>query len=322
MTSEQEPIRSKECERQLTSTIYMVQPDHFAFNPQTFSTNSRQEKLTLAKTKIQQAAFAEFNSMVFTLQSHEINVIIGQNDPKKITPDEVFPNNWFSTHEDGTLILYPMFAPNRSLERMSDPNFLKKLREQGNFKPKDIKLLNEFEQTRQCLEGTGSLILDRKNKVAYASQSPRTSPVALQAFADSMNYDVIPFHTTQTIDAKEVYHTNVVLSVGDGFAVICPEVIRDPKERNFVIKSLSQNHEIIEITEKQMDNYCGNILQLATPLGKPIIVMSDTAYKGFEPGQRKTLEKYGNLVPVKIPTIEKVGGGSARCMIAEIFPTY
>jgi hypothetical protein len=320
MTSETEPIRSKERERQITSTIYMVAPDHFGFNPQTASTNSFQTRIDSDQKEIQERAFAEFKSMVFTLQSQEINVVIGHNAPGRITPDEVFPNNWFSTHEDGTLILYPMFAQNRRLERMADPDFLKKLKEQGKFHPKEIKDFAKFEQSGQCLEGTGSLILDRKNKIAYTSQSPRTSLVALQEFSETMNYDSVPFHATR-LDGKEVYHTNVVLSVGDGFAVICPDVIRKPGEKNRVLRSLAQNHEVIEITEEQMDKYCANILQLDTPSGKPIIVMSDTAYDGFESEQRNKLEKYGKLVPVHIPTIEQVGGGSARCMIAEIFPS-
>lgn len=319
MAPEIEPQRSKEQERQITSTIYMVQPDHFGFNPQTASTCGYSEQPVEDEKIIQQKAFAEFKGMVFTLQSHEISVVIGHNAPGRITPDEVFPNNWFSTHEDGTLILYPMFAENRRLERMSDPDFIKKLKDQGKFHPKEIKDFAKFEQTGQCLEGTGSLILDRKNKIAYASESPRTSLVALQEFSENMNYDSVPFHATR-LDGKEVYHTNVVLSIGEGFAVICPDVIRKSGEKNRVLKSLTQNHEVIEITEEQMGRYCANILQLDTPSGKPIIVMSDNAYDGFEPDQRKSLKKYGQLVPIYIPTIERVGGGSARCMIAEIFP--
>ncbi len=319
MATEIEPLRSKEQERQITSTVYMVRPDHFGFNPETEKTNTFQKKISLTEKEIQQKAFAEFKAMVFTLQSHEVNVIVGQNFPGRIAPDEVFPNNWFTTHEDGTLILYPMFAPNRRLERMADPIFLKKLKEQGKFHPEEIKDFSKFEQTDQFLEGTGSLILDRKNKIAYASQSPRTSLVALQTFSETMNYDFIPFHATR-LDGQEIYHTNVVMSVGNGFAVICPDVIRRPGEKNRVITSLAQKHEIIEITEEQMGRFCANILQLDTPSGKPIIVMSDTAFNGFEPDQRKSLENYGKLVPVHIPTIEQVGGGSARCMIAEIFP--
>jgi len=297
----------------------MVRPDHFAFNTQTAPSNTFQHNPeSQTQDQVQKSALGEFETMVTTLQGHGINVIVGENTESRNTPDEVFPNNWFSTHEDGTLIYYPMLALNRRLERQSDPKFMQKLRTQGHFQPKRIKDLSVAEEHDFFLEGTGSLILDRKNKIAYAHESPRTSVDALRIFSEMMGYQATLFQA-KSRDRKPIYHTNVVMSIEEKFSVICSEVVRDKDQKKLIVEQLARDREVIEITEDQMSSFCANIIELSAPDGS-IIVMSETAKNAFTQKQLRTLKKYGKPVAVKIPTIETVGGGSARCMVSEIFP--
>ncbi|OQY13680.1 MAG: hypothetical protein B6I31_00595, partial [Desulfobacteraceae bacterium 4572_19] len=269
---------------QLTNTVFMVSPNDFAYNFETAKSNVFQHKLA---------------------------------DSAKVTK----LNNWFSTHRTGngknTLVLYPMLTPNRRAEIRTD--LLKeKLKQQGYSIDKVVDLRHYVDEGK-FLEGTGSMVLDRKNKVAFASLSPRTNIDVFYDFCKQLGYRPIIFHTYDQ-DGKLIYHTNVVMSIGDGFVVIAADNIRDSKEKTRVMAELrALGKKIIKISSDQVNNMCGNILELKSNNDGDIIVMSTTAYKHFTKDQKAELEKFGNIVPVDIHTIEEVGGGSARCMIAEIF---
>lgn len=300
---------------QTTGAVFMVSPDSFGFNPETARTNFFQKQTKILEKKVKNKALMEFNEMVSVLRAQGIKVFVVPSRKGIETPDAVFPNNWISTHENGTIILYPMLAPNRRSERQwSDIQKLLNI-------TKDVIAhdLTYLEKEGYFLEGTGSLVLDRKNKIAFAIESPRTSPIAVNIFCQITGYKSLIFHACDEND-NAIYHTNVVMSIGNGFVIICPESIKDSKERQEVVSKLEKlGLEMIRITKSQMKNFCGNILELSSSDGKSKIVMSQTAFDSFSKEQKKSLRKYGDLIPVKIPTIERVGGGSARCMLAEIF---
>ncbi len=307
-------------QHQLTDTVVMISPDQFGFNPETAVTNVFQHNLTeegLSEQIIRDTALEEFQQMVTVLKEHQINVLVLPSRKDVVTPDAVFPNNWFSHHENNLLILYPMLTPNRRVERQ--PKALTALLASAGIPHPTVKDLANDEHKGNILEGTGSLVLDREHQVAFAMGSPRTTKAEFEKWCKEMDYQGIFFHA---YDAKRfpIYHTNVVMSIGREYVVICLDSISDTNEKEKVIQTLKTlNKEIIPISIEQLKSFCGNILQALSTKGEVIIIMSDSAWEAFTPQQQKILHKYGEIIPVHIPTIEKVSGGSARCMLAEIF---
>lgn len=302
---------------QLTNTVVMVSPNHFGFNPQTAGSNIFQHQISASDQDIQQKALLEFNNSVSLLKTSGINVLVLNSPQEVITPDSIFPNNWFSHHSGGRLVIYPMLAPNRRLERQTQ-NLEELLKSSGVKLTETINLAPDENQSH-ILEGTGSLVLDRANKVAFAMESPRTTKEEFDKWCDLMSYEGIFFHAYDK-NGFPIYHTNVTMSIGKEYAVICLDSIIDSKEKELVKnKVISLGKEIIVLTKDQIYNYCGNTLQLISTNNTPKIVMSKTAASGFNPDQLNALKKYGEIIELDIPTIETVGGGSARCMLAEVF---
>lgn len=306
--------------QQTTDTVVMIRPDSFRYNPQTAQTNTFMHAPD-DPSRVPELAMSEFDGMVGRLRGAGVEVIPLPSRHDVATPDAVFPNNWFSLHrEDGgghLLVLYPMQSPNRRLEERPVP-LEEALASEGVQVDRVVNLAG---LTRQglALEGTGSLVLDRVARVAFASLSPRTSPEALAEFCRQVGYRAVTFESRDA-SGDLIYHTNVMMSVGDRFAVICAESITDPLERRRVTGELRRlGKEIVEITRDQTLRMCGNILQLHNRKGEKLIVMSATAHAAFTPEQKAALGRYGRLVPVDVGTIEFVAGGSARCMIAEVF---
>ena len=295
----------------------MVSPNHFGFNPQTAESNVFQHQVSESEINIQKKALEEFNSAAETLKKNHINVLILPSREDAITPDAVFPNNWFSHHSGGKLVIYPMRAPNRRAERQ--PQKLKTLLEQNNVKVSEITDLTSDENNGHVLEGTGSLVLDRENKIAFAMESPRTAKEEFNKWCHIMSYEGILFHAYDK-EGFAIYHTNVTMSIGREYAVICLDSIKDADEKKVVEEKLkSLGKEIIELSVEQIYKYCGNTLQVSSTDGSSKIIMSKTAFEGFTQNQLEKLQKYGQIITLDIPTIENVGGGSARCMLAEVF---
>ena len=307
-------------EKQSTDTVLMISPDTFQFNIQTADTNAFQQQLKNSSAA-SEMALKEFHAMVEELRKHNIRVLILPSRAGIVTPDAVFPNNWFSTHlsPDGgeMVILYPMLADSRRAERQWDD--LKDLLDAQQIIVNEVKDLTGYEAENKYLEGTGSLVLDRVNRIAFAVLSPRTSLDVLHDFCKQMRYTPAMFSSVDK-HGKPVYHTNVVMSIGSQFAVIAADTITDMQEREQILSILKKcNKNIIAITSDQMEQMAGNILEVLSLDGKVKIIMSQTAHDAFTPEQRQVLSSYGDLLVVHIDTIEKLGGGSARCMLAEIF---
>ncbi len=297
---------------QSTSNILMIRPVSFGFNEQTAGSNAFQNRD--ANQQVQARALKEFDGFVQILQDNGVNVTVIDDTAEPHTPDSIFPNNWVSFHADGNIFLYPMQAKNRRLERRED--IISEL--EDNFKVNRIEDLSSFELESKFLEGTGSMVLDRDNKVAYACLSPRTNPDVLAVFCKQTGYKAITF---QAVDQNNmpIYHTNVLMGIGSNFVVICLDSIKDKQEQDEVVASFKQiNKDIIPITFDQMNHFAGNLLEVKNKTGETLIVMSQTAYHTFTQQQKVTLSKYGKLVYADIKTIEHVGGGSARCMMAEL----
>ncbi len=305
---------------QLTSSILMVSPDTFGFNSQTSLSNSFQNNTAEGPETLRKQAMIEFNAMVKLLIAGGVDVFVLGIDSEEDLPDAVFPNNWFATFEDGTVMLFPMLAENRRMERQ--PDIIEGIMEPAGFKAAKLIDLSPFENSGKILEGTGSLVLDRKNNCVYAIESERTTAEMFDEYCSIMNIPPasrVFFHADDE-KGNPIYHTNVMMSVGEGFAVVCDECISSWDERNEVINKLEECMiEVIRINYAQLNSFCGNILNLKNADGESLIVMSENARKAFTPTQISTLEKYGRIIAVDINTIEKTGGGSARCMIAEIF---
>jgi hypothetical protein len=301
---------------QTTRHVLMVRPFNFAFNTQTALSNVFQEAPGNTDPEvIRQKAFEEFDALAEVLKAKGIDVIIVPDTRQPAKPDAVFPNNWASFHEDGTLILYPMFAPNRRLEKRAE--IIRIVR--SKFKIKNIVDLSGYEFIDRFLEGTGSVVFDHDNRIAYACLSSRTNKDLLYVVADRLQYEPLWFYAYDT-HGVEIYHTNVMMCIAEKFAVICLDVIRDQKQREVILSSIIKSgRELIMISFNQMTNYAGNVLALKNNLGQDLLVMSQTASDSFTADQKGSLSKYCELISVPIPTIETIGGGSARCMIAEIF---
>jgi hypothetical protein len=294
----------------------MVRPASFGFNPQTAASNAFQRPADpTGDAEMQGRARGEFEGLAQALQRAGVEVLIAADTPLPAKPDAVFPNNWVSFHFDGTVALYPMLAPNRRCERRED--ILEQVVRDGRFHVSRTVDLTHREAEGKFLEGTGSLVLDRPQRVAYASLSPRTDLDVLGEFAQLLDYELVTFEARDGA-GQPVYHTNVVMAIGTRFAVVCGEAIALPPHRDAVFNKLrAAGHEILDISLRQMQGFAGNLLELSTAGGR-VIALSTTAWRGLELAQRRILESHGSVVPVDIPTIERIGGGGVRCMLAEI----
>jgi hypothetical protein len=307
--------------KQSTDTLMMVRPVQFRFNEQTAINNYYQKAIEgLSQSEIQSKASKEFDDFVEKLRSKKINVIIVDDTPEPSTPDSIFPNNWVSFHEDGRVGLYPMYAENRRSERRND--ILEQFVEKENLKISEMVDFSAHENESRFLEGTGSMILDRPNKIAYAAISVRTNEVVLDEFCEKFNYTAVKFKANQTFEGTRlpIYHTNVMMCVANELAILCADSIDDEKERKAVIESLEKTgKEVIEISEDQKHHFAGNMLQVNGTDGKPYLVMSAAAHQSLDDSQKNRIGKYCEILSSSLDTIEALGGGSARCMMAEVF---
>lgn len=305
--------------RQITDTILMIRPVNFRMNEQTAVNNYFQEDLELKNIEINTKAKKEFDAFVAKLRSAGITVIVEEDDKTSDTPDSIFPNNWVSFHDNGDVALYPMFAENRRKERRE--SIFLRLEDEG-FYIKNIVDYTSAEDEGFFLEGTGSLMLDRINRVAYCALSPRADEELFIEFCEDFEYSPVVFQANQTVDGKRlpIYHTNVMMCIAENFAVICLDSIDDKKERKNVVKHLKQSRkEIIAISEAQMHQFAGNMLQLKSGNGQTYLVMSQAAFNSLSGEQVKSIETHCEILSSPLDTIETCGGGSARCMMAEVF---
>lgn len=304
---------------QTTNEVLMVRPCGFGFNPQTAGNNAFQKKGD--QEQAQREAVEEFDRYVALLRSLGVKVNVVEDTPTPHTPDSIFPNNWFSTHSDGTMVLYPMFAPNRRLERKEGVfNYLIE-----NFDITTICDLTAYEDKGKYLEGTGSMVIDRQNGIVYACRSPRTNEEVLKEFCKVFKWRYLLFDAVDG-EGGAIYHTNVMMSMGSRISVICLDSIADKGQRELVRDSiLKSGREIVEISHEQMNQFAGNMLEVysqgaeGTKEGQPILVMSATAKGSLTAEQVKKIEQYYIIAAPDLHYIEVNGGGSARCMLAEIF---
>ena len=306
--------------QQTTNTILMVRPTSFRANEQTAVNNHYQKEMNdVAQATLQLNAQEEFDAFVEKLRSIGVHVVVFDAKDGLDTPDSHFPNNWISFHENGNVGLYPMFAENRRSERRE--SVLDQLESEGS-NIKNIIDYTSAEDDNLFLEGTGSLLLDRVNRKAYCTLSERANEELFIEFCEDFEFTPIVFTANQTVDGNRtpIYHTNVMMCLGETFAVICLASIDDKKERKNVIKHLKEDgKEIIDINEKQVNNFAGNMLQVKGKDDKRYLIMSQAAYDTLSPAQIKTLEKHTKIVSISLNIIEACGGGSARCMMAEVF---
>jgi hypothetical protein len=290
----------------------MIRPVSFTFNAQTAVNNAFQSSEDTANA--QQRALNEFDQFVAILRKNGVDVIVIDDTPQPHTPDSIFPNNWVSFHHDGTVLLYPMYAENRRAERK--PQVLERISSQFRV---DRKIdLSKYENDGLFLEGTGSMVLDRDNRIAYACLSPRTNSTVLKDFCKQMNYTPVLFDAVDE-NGSPIYHTNVMMCVADKFVVICTDSIRNHDQRAGTEKVILQSgKQIIPITYQQMNQFAGNMLQVETRDGEKLLIMSTQAFKSLNAEQVKTLTGFNRIIHSSLNTIEKNGGGSARCMMAEV----
>lgn len=301
---------------QITDTILMVRPAAFAPNEETASTNFFQSSIeNISNEELQRLVLSEFDNMVEILRSNDVNVLVVDDTPKPAKPSAVFPNNWLSTSPEGIVSVFPMYAANRRPEKRDD--ILKMLAEK--FVVKDVQDWSEFEVEGKFLEGTGSMVTDHENKVIYSCYSPRTDVAVLEKFANVNKYRAIIFFASDK-NGQAVYHTNVVMTLAEDFAILCEEAIEEEWELIAIRQLLdSSGHEVIRIYKDQMHCFAGNMLQVKNNKGEKILVLSETAFNSLYSDQKEELSSRCKLLPISIPTIEKIEGGSVRCMMAEIF---
>lgn len=293
----------------------MIRPAAFGYNAETAVNNYFQSNSGIDKTALQKIALAEFDNMVSLIRSHKINVVVIEDTPIPAKPDAIFPNNWLSTKPDGKIIVYPMFAANRRTEKRDE--ILQHLEKE--FKVSAVQDWSEYEVEGRFLEGTGSMIIDHENSLIYAAVSERTNISVLEKFAATNNYQAVVFLATDK-DGRPIYHTNVMMNLGDQFCVLCEEAIEEEWELIAVRQLLeSTNHTIIPITRQQLNSFAGNMLEVKNKNGEHFLILSQSAFDSLRKEQKRMLEAYVILLPIPIPTIEKVTGGSVRCMMAEIF---
>lgn len=315
MNNNSQTLKLSNSQTQSTDTVLMIEPIAFGFNEQTAVNNYFQVQ---QEGNVQEKALQEFNAFVEKLRTKGINVITIKDTIEPKTPDSIFPNNWVSFHQDGKVVLYPMFAENRRLERRED--IIDQIKEQ--FDVKEVIDYSKIENEKKYLEGTGSMIFDHDNKIAYGSVSLRLDEELFRKFCSEFGFTPVVFHSYQTAGEERlpIYHTNVMMCVADKFVVICLDCIDDETERQNVIDSIKNcGKELIEISEDQMQNFAGNMLQVQNNSGEKFLVMSQSAFKSLKPEQVSAIEKYCEIFYSDLETIETNGGGSARCMLAEVF---
>lgn len=306
--------------QQTTNTILMVRPVNFRMNEQTAVNNYYQKVIDdLLPASVNKKAQEEFDAYVDKLGSFGVNVIVVSDTNDFDTPDSIFPNNWISFHQDGTVAIYPMFAQNRRQERRED---VLDILEENGFLIENVVDYTSAEEEGVFLEGTGSVLLDRANRKAYCALSPRADESLFIEFCEDFEYTPVVFTSNQTVDGerKAIYHTNVMMCLAETFAVICLESIDDKKERKNVVKHLRENNkEIIDISEAQVNSFAGNMLQVKGTNNQLYLVMSQAAYNVLTSKQIEQIKKHCPIISSSLDTIEACGGGSARCMMAEVF---
>ena len=311
-------FNKKEFMRQSTNSILMIRPNNFGFNEETANDNHYQNK-EFFESNSNENAQKEFDNMVKNLKQNGISVHVFQDDDINYTPDSIFPNNWISFHENGDIGLYPMYAKNRRLERR--PEVLEFLEERG-FGIENIVDYSGAESENKFLEGTGSMILDRENRIAYCSISNRSNEDLFIDFCEDFEFTPVLFNSYQSVGDERlpIYHTNVMMCVTMSYVVICLDAIDDKKQRKNVSEFIKKSEkELINISENQVEKFAGNMLELLNDKGESVLVMSKSAENSLSEDQKNTITNYSKIISSDINTIELCGGGSARCMMAEIF---
>ncbi len=303
-------------ESQLAAAVLMIKPVRFQSNPLTAASNRFQGRNTSSPEQQQLDSVAEFDGLCSVLEANGVKVVQFDDTLEPHTPDSIFPNNWVSFHADGRVVLYPMEAPNRRTERRHD--LVEKLVSDYGFQVREIVDLSHHEKDGHFLEGTGSLVLDRVNHIAYASLSSRTHLDALGEFAQRMDYEVVAFAAVDKA-GEAIYHTNVLLNVGEKLAVICAESIADAEQRAAVLESLrSTGHEVVLLSFNQLESFAGNMLELRSSSGERLIAMSEQARNSLDESQLGKIAAAATIISAPIDRIESSSGGSVRCMLAEI----
>lgn len=301
--------------KQTTNHLLLIRPANFGYNEETANNNAFQSQLAASPTQLQEQALQEFDQLVEQLQSKGIQVTVIQDSASPVKPDAIFPNNWISFHENGTIVTYPMWSKNRRLERQA--SIVEQMQQQFGFQ--EVLALEHWEDKNLFLEGTGSMILDRVHHICYACTSPRTDEVVLDQFCKELGYQKLLF---QSVDdqGQAIYHTNVMMALGEDFVVIGLESIPDEGQKQQLLQSFEATGKaIVELTWEQIQAFAGNMLQVQNKQGDKFLLLSQQAYESLTPAQITTLEQYTNLLYHPIPTIETLGGGSVRCMLAEVF---
>lgn len=307
---------SSKPESQLASAVLMIRPVNFHSNPMTAGSNRFQGRNPDSPEQQQRDAEKEFDALAAALRAAGVEVVVFQDTEEPHTPDAIFPNNWVSFHADGTVVLYPMEAPNRRAERR--PDVIESLADDYGFHVREVVDLTAHERQGHFLEGTGSMVLDRSNRVAYACLSSRTHLEALGDFSQRLDYEVLAFDAVDHQGAP-IYHTNVLMNVGETLAVICDEAIARDDQREAVLRSLRDTgHEVVSLSHEQMNAFAGNMLEMRCADGSPVIAMSEQARRSLAAAQVATIEKHARIVSAPIDHIESSAGGSVRCMLAEI----
>ncbi|MBX2962741.1 MAG: amidinotransferase [Cyclobacteriaceae bacterium] len=300
---------------QAPNSILMIRPAAFGFNDQTASTNTFQYGLSDRVDRIQLCALDEFNRMVDLLESHDIEVHVFDDSPAILKPDAIFPNNWLSFHPDGKIVLYPMLAENRRLERRVD--VIEVLREK--FLVNEIIDLTDAEQEGRFLEGTGSLVFDYVNRVVYTSRSQRTDDALALELSNQLGFKLVLFNAVDR-NGIPIYHTNVLMCVGSRFATICLDAVHADEDQEILLSNFAEsNHKVVAINYDQMETFAGNMMEVQSRTGEPFVLISETAFHALLPGQIDAISRFAEIIPISIPTIERFGGGSVRCMVAGIF---
>jgi hypothetical protein len=303
-------------ESQLASAVLMIRPARFESNPETAASNRFQSKVDVSPAEQQLAALQEFEKLATVLEDCGVKVLKFDDTPEPHTPDAIFPNNWISFHADGSVVLYPMEARSRRRERR--PDIIESLVSDHGYLVRQLIDLSHHEEAGHFLEGTGSMVLDRTNHIAYAGLSTRTHLDPLGEFAQRMDYEIVAFDATDQ-NGTPIYHTNVLMNIGEEIAIICAEAIPNVSQRTAVLERLAQTgHEIIPIDFEQLESFAGNMLELESETGARVVAMSCRARQSLTDGQRKIIENNAAIASAPIGNIERSSGGSVRCMLAEL----
>lgn len=317
MLKQQTLLEKQNATVQNANCVVMVPPKEFAFNAETAKDNEFQHQVNDTNEHIRHSAMQEFNTMVDELRQAGVQVVVFDYPKGEVeTPDAVFPNNWFSTTPNGELFTFPMACHNRQHE--VKPSELRETLELAGRQVTATDSLLSYLEVNAHLESTGVMVMDHPNKTIYAALSQRCDREVLEDYAERIGYNRVVSFQTALPSGKPIYHTNVMMAIGENFCVICDEVIPE-FERRFVLKSLAKDKQVISISLEQMNQFCGNILQLETINGEKVIAMSQSAFDAFSPAQRVQLSSHGRLMPFNVQTIENIGGGSVRCMLGEVF---